>query len=324
MRVSFAGGGSDFRPFAEAHGGNVIAVGLKWCVHVLIHPLSDCALERYRCSYASVESKNAISEIEHPAIRESLALLEWTSPIGIYTWSDVPSRMGLGGSSAFVVALLAALHRYRDRVMSPHELAKQAIEVERIRADEPGGEQDQYSAALGSLRHYRFGPIGLVSENRTRPDLLEVLDTQLALVSLGAETDRTATVSSYRDGADHSPFSGADQQAQSSIANALAAELSLSDIETTDALSLVGVAMRKSQEHKVALYPLTGDAVKVLELVKTAGSVGEKVCGAGGGGFVAAIVPPGGNDTFTEAIQQAGYGIFFPRTSHHGVRVTST
>ena len=321
MRVSFAGGGSDYRAFANQHGGDVVSVALAWRVHVVIHPLSDLAEELYRCSYSRVESRRGVEEIQHPTIRGALEALNWRTPIGIYTWSDIPARTGLGGSSAFVVALLAALHQYRRTRVDQWALARQAVEIERNRAGEPGGEQDQYAAAFGGFRRYSFSNACGVELRSMPRRYLGALRDGLLLVSSGETAIRRSSATVGEQMASSGDPDG-DRMFQRNTARRLVEEIDRAKWARRLSLEPIGEAMRLSQRRKVLLWPASTDVGTMLNHVQGSGSIGEKLCGAGGGGLVAAIVPRERQAEFNIRMANAGYRVYRPGVSRDGVRAS--
>jgi len=153
MHCSFCGGGSDLPAFYKKHGGAVISAGINRYVYISINPYF------YRnksvCKHSEFEQVNNPLEIRHPVIR---VLLEQFSLNGIEitSTSDIPEGSGLGTASSFTVGLLHALHKYSGDTILPDILASEACHIEISQLGEPIGKQDQYAAAYGGLRLYRF------------------------------------------------------------------------------------------------------------------------------------------------------------------------
>ena len=319
MRVSFAGGGSDYRSFAEHHGGEVISVALGWRVHVIVHPLSSLAPEVFRCAYSQVESCSSIHEIQHPTIRGALEALDWRRPVGIYTWSDIPARTGLGGSSAFIVALLAALHRLRGSRADSSTLARLAVEIERDRAGEPGGEQDQYAATFGGFRRYIFSGESSVTRELMPRRYLSALNDELLLVSSGGAALARVVTSTES----HTDSNGdQDRMFQRDIAKDLAGQIHRSSWLRRPSLEPIAEAMRLSQRRKVLLWASPTEFDAMLDRIRASGAIGEKVCGAGGGGLIAAVVPRRKQEDFVAQMLSSGYRVYRPGVSRYGVKVS--
>jgi len=65
--------------------------------------------------------------------------------------ADVPSNSGLGSSSCFTVALLNALHAYKESILAREGLAEEACHVE---IDLLGEADRQAGPVYGRLRRY--------------------------------------------------------------------------------------------------------------------------------------------------------------------------
>jgi D-glycero-alpha-D-manno-heptose-7-phosphate kinase len=110
-------------------------------------------------SYSRTEEVAHASQVEHPLVREALALLGIEGGIEITSVADIPARgTGLGSSSSFTVGLLNALHAYCGRHASAARLTQESCEIELARCGEPIGKQDQYAAAFGGMNFIRFHP----------------------------------------------------------------------------------------------------------------------------------------------------------------------
>lgn len=311
MRVSFAGGGTDFPSAYAESPGLVVSTAISWRVHVIVHPLDELATERIRCSYAQVESVQSPDQILHPVIRGALQLTNWDQRVGIYTWSDVPARNGLGGSSAFAVALLQALYASQGTDRAVIDLANDAVVVERELANEHGGVQDHFAAAFGGLRAYSFsnadsGPVATFG----RP-VRDVLSESLCLIPLGPRPRSVQEVSGPTE---------QDLHHQREIAATLSGALEDdSRLLSEHSLVSIGNAMRASQAAKISLYDSPQSVRRVLKLCKENGSLGEKLTGAGGGGFIAAVVPMSRRESFEDAMRTSGFRTVFPGVSDEGV-----
>lgn len=153
--MSFFGGGTDMPSFFNEHGGAVISTTFdKYCyVNVRhmppFHPyISELVHNRF-------ERVNAIEEIEHPLIRECMRLHD-IHEIRLTYEGDLPARTGLGTSSTFAVGMLNAFCALKGKMMSKRLLAQEAIHVEREILKEHGGWQDQVAAAYGGLNRIDF------------------------------------------------------------------------------------------------------------------------------------------------------------------------
>src|SRR5439155_10757958 len=125
--------------------------------------------EPVRVNYSKSEEVSQIDEIENDIARECLRFMEIEPPIYISTVGDHPASTGLGGSSAFAVGLLNALHAYKGERAAAGQLAEEASHIEIDVLGQPIGKQDQYAAAFGGLNFLRFNPGGAVTVEPLRP-----------------------------------------------------------------------------------------------------------------------------------------------------------
>src|SRR5207237_7993740 len=95
--------------------------------------------------YSKLEHVDAVSDVQHPIIREAIRMLGFRTPqVEITTLADIPAGTGLGSSGSFSTAMLKALYVHRMRQIEPKQLAELACEIEIDRLGEPIGKQDQY------------------------------------------------------------------------------------------------------------------------------------------------------------------------------------
>lgn len=165
LRVTFAGGGSDYKSFYEAYGGAIFGSAIDKRVHVFINPLSKFSTEKIRFTYRITESVDKVDHIEHPVVREALRYFEISDLINIATMADIPGNTGLGSSSAFTVALVSGLARYKGVNLDRLSIAKISYYIERELIGEAGGIQDHLQAAFGGMRLYNLQKSGISVSN---------------------------------------------------------------------------------------------------------------------------------------------------------------
>ena len=159
FRVSFVGGGTDLPSFYSRQPGAVISMAVDRYVYITVNRRFDDTL---RLSYSRTEIVDQLGDVKHPLFREALRMSGVHSAIEATSVADIPSGTGLGSSSSFAVGLMHALHAFQGRHKTAEELADDACKLEIDILHEPIGKQDQYAAAFGGLRRYRFNPDGSV------------------------------------------------------------------------------------------------------------------------------------------------------------------
>jgi len=184
FRVSFVGGGTDLPAFYSQHQGSTVSMTINKYVYITVNRRFD---ETLRLSYSKTEIVDAIDAVQHPLFRETLRLTGAVSGIEATSIADIPSGTGLGSSSTFTVGLLNALHAFRGHHKTSEDLAAEACHLEIDVLGEPIGKQDQYGAAFGGLRRYRFNGDGSVYVDPVicSPDTKRTLFEHLLFFYLG-------------------------------------------------------------------------------------------------------------------------------------------
>jgi D-glycero-alpha-D-manno-heptose-7-phosphate kinase len=166
LRVSFAGGGTDFPGFFQNYGGLILSAAIQLRSWVLIQAHSDTFREKLRVHYSSIELSDEIDEIKNDLIRETLRYFakNYDIPINltVTTSSDIPSSSGLGSSSSLLNALILNLCTLAKVKMDPRKIAKLATTIEVDIIGRPIGFQDHYATAFGGLKYIRFSKKGNV------------------------------------------------------------------------------------------------------------------------------------------------------------------
>jgi len=289
FRVSFFGGGTDYAGWFREHGGAVLATTIDKYCYISVRELPPFFEHKFRVVYSIVENVQNVSEIGHPAVRAILESLGVTTGLEIHHDGDLPARSGLGSSSAFTVGLLSAMHALAGRQVSKEALATQAIEIEQVRLKEPVGLQDQISAAFGGFNHVAFRPDGTYSITpmilpRERLDALQNhlmlvftgisrLSTDVALTIVGNLRDRARELATMHQMVDRAV------ELLSSPA---------SDIAEFGTLLHETWMLKRGLSNRVTNGVIDG----IYDAARSAGAVGGKILGAGGGGFMLLFVRP--------------------------------
>lgn len=159
FRMSFFGGGTDIEDFFSKYGGAVISTTFDKYCYVTVRHLPRFFDYSTELVYSKTERVNSLEEIEHPAIRNAMKLLDMHE-IRLNYEADLPARSGLGTSSSFAVGMLNAFSCLKGKYVSKKVLADLAIHLEREMCGEAGGWQDQIAAAFGGMNKITFNQDG--------------------------------------------------------------------------------------------------------------------------------------------------------------------
>ncbi len=285
LRISFAGGGTDFRGFYEHEPGAVVSSAIDKYIYVIVKERFD---DKIRVGYTRTEMVDSVDEIQHELVREAMKMVGIEKGVEISTMADIPSEgSGLGSSSAVTVGLLNALYAYKGESVTAETLARKACEIEIDILGKPIGRQDQYIAAYGGLRHFRFFANGDVEVNSIHIDgaSKQRLCESLLLFYTGTSRQSSDVLAEQEQNIANKMSLLREMRDQ---ADELARYLKLG------ALASLGQTLRENWMRKKQLASgITNTTIdQMYELAISAGAIGGKITGAGGGGFLLVCCPP--------------------------------
>jgi D-glycero-alpha-D-manno-heptose-7-phosphate kinase len=298
LRVSFLGGGSDLPSYYRQHGGAVLSTAIDKAVYVTVSRKFDAAV---RVSYSRTEEVAHASQIEHPLVREALAMLGIEGGIELTSVADIPAKgTGLGSSSSFTVGLLNALHAYCGRHVSAEKLAAQCCEIEIERCGEPIGKQDQYAAAFGGLNFIRFHGDERVEVNKVicSPTVLSGLQDRLLFFYTGITRSASELLQrqSQELAADECKVRAMADMVR--LAEAAYAELCAGKVDSLGEMLRDAWQIKKRMTNGISTT-IVDDAYAAAI---AAGAKGGKLLGAGGGGFLMFYAEPERHDAVRRAL----------------------
>jgi D-glycero-alpha-D-manno-heptose-7-phosphate kinase len=323
LRISFVGGGTDFPHWYRKHGGAVLSATIDHAVRVRLTPRDDREvivrsldldeLVRYHLDERPVYDgvmDLAKAAIDRVGVRTGLEL---------QIASEAPPGSGLGGSSALVTAVVAALAMLDGRTLDAHELARISYAIERDDLGISGGWQDQYAAAFGGLNLMEFSdadvtitPVEVDAETR------RTLERNLLLCYTGyvrrhvGLIDRQIAFS--REGREDTRL-GLERLQE--MAYVMRDALEAGDPDT------VGRMLRAAFEAKKLMNPHIAEHTPIeamLGAAQAAGADGGKICGAGGGGYLLVYAEPEVQPAVRRELESLGGQMAPMRLRPEGVR----
>lgn len=297
MRMSFFGGGTDFPEFFGVHGGAVISTTFDKYCHVNVRPLPELFDYKTYLAYAQIEKVNSVDEIRHPAIRNAMKWLG-LERICLNYDADLPSKTGLGTSSAFSVGMLNAFYTMLGVSKTKRELADDAIYLERTLCKEDGGIQDQIASAFGGFNRIDFSENGYtVKPLNISPERKEALNGNLMMFFTGLSRfsfqiqKTTKTVLGQRT-----------DQLLKMLDMVDLAEKILTDPEKP--LDDFGLLLNETWRLKRSISSeISTDLIdKLYKKATDAGALGGKLLGAGGGGCLLFYVNEENQDAVRAAL----------------------
>lgn len=298
-RISLFGGGTDYPGWYLRHGGAVLATAIDKYCYITCRYLPPFFEHRSRFVYSKIESVSSFDEIQHPAIRETLRFLNIERGIEIHHDGDLPARSGMGSSSSFTVGLLNALYALKGIMPSKQQLLTESLHIEQEMIKETVGSQDQTLAAYGGFNHVNFMQNGDIS---VRPVIMSAeamhhFNDHLMLFYTGIKRTAADVADSYVPDID-------DKRRQLRIMKDLVDE-ALSVLGKGGNFNEFGSLLHEAWQAKRSLSSRVsnGQVDDMYNAALTAGALGGKITGAGGGGFMLLFVPPECQDKVRESLK---------------------
>lgn len=285
--MSFFGGGTDMEEFFKENGGAVISTTFDKYCYVNVRHLPRFFNYSTELTYSKSERVSNIEDIQHPAIRNAMKMLDMHELRLTYE-ADLPARSGLGTSSSFVVGMLNAFYALKGKYADKKKLSDEAIYLERVLCQEAGGWQDQIAAAYGGFNRINF-----------KEDTYEVLPI---IISPERKKQLNKNLMMFFTG--FTRFSSDVQKANGLNKKDKFAQLKEMYSMVDDAERILTDKNQSLDEfgrlldYTWKLKRQTGDAVSTDSIDSLyakgieAGAIGGKLLGAGGGGFLVFYVEP--------------------------------
>jgi D-glycero-alpha-D-manno-heptose-7-phosphate kinase len=289
LRISFFGGGTDYPVWYREHGGAVLSTTIDKSCYITCRHLPPFFEYHSRVSYSKIENVHENSAIEHPSVRGCLKFLGIDEGVEIHHVADLPARTGLGTSSAFTVGFLLGLYALREQMRNKHALALDAIHVEQEVVKEAVGSQDQISAAYGGFNRINFHIGGgfEVKQVIAPAARLAALQQHCALFFTGFSRIASEIA---KEQIKVTPQKKRELETMKQMVDE--AEAIVSDPNRS--LDEFGNLLNESWQIKRTLTQnITNSSLdEIYEAGRSAGALGGKLLGAGGGGFMLFFVAP--------------------------------
>jgi D-glycero-alpha-D-manno-heptose-7-phosphate kinase len=294
LRISFVGGGTDFPHWYDEHGGAVLSATIDHVVRVRVLPRAD---RRVVVRSLDLDQLVAYHLDEGPIYDGGLDLVKAAiadAHVGIGVTveirSEAPPGSGLGGSSALVIAVVAALEMLGGRELTADALARTAYRIEREELQISGGWQDQYAAAFGGCNLFEFSRDAVRVLPVADPDRLARIGAGLLLCYTGTVRRNVGLIerqiAMHRAGREETLLGMKRLQEMA---------YTMRDVVERGDLPALGALLHDAFVAKQQMNPHIAEHTSIesmLAAAQDAGAYGGKVCGAGGGGYLLIAAPP--------------------------------
>jgi len=308
FRLGLAGGGTDVSPYSDLYGGCILNATISLYAYANIEPRDDNKIV-FRIPQTN-EEYCFDSTLELPILNDKADLMK-----GIYNRVvkdfvgkplsftltcalEVPFGSGLGTSSTLAVAVLGAYTEWLSLPLGEYDLAYLAYLIERADLRQAGGKQDQYSAAFGGFNFMEFYADDKVIVNplRVRNETINELSNNLLLYYTNSSRNSGIIIEKQQENVKRQKSTSIEAMHQ---IKQQAYEIKEAVLKNN--LDEIGHILNRGWSYKreMAEGITTPFFEELYETAIKAGSIGGKISGAGGGGYVFFYCP--GNTRFAVA-----------------------
>ncbi len=250
----------------------------------------------------SFSSVNALPE-NHPLelLTRTVKFYAPKSGLEISTNCQAPQGSGIGGSSALNIALHGALNKFVGRRYNKQEMIKIAKNIETQVIRVPAGCQDYFPAMYGGVRSVIPGFLGI--DTQTLPVKPKELTRHVILCYTGKP--RNSGINNWE--VTKKALDG-DKKVIRHLSTIRDCALEMHQLLKKGRISGIAPVFDKEWKARKQLAPTisTPQMEKLIRSAMKNGALAAKVCGAGGGGCLAFIVPPGKKQSIIDELNSKG------------------
>ncbi len=307
-RADLAGGTLDIWPLYLFHPGAVsvnLALNILTACKITPQPGREIVLKSHDTNreqrFANLDELLAAQHHEHPLAAYLVRFFRPVRGFMLETHSESPAGAGISGSSAMMIAMSAGLARFAEREIDLEQIRVIAQNVEAQVICVPTGCQDYYPAMYGGVNAVHLDADGVRRE--AIPVSPEEADQRFVLFYTGAP--RQSGINNWEvfkqhiNGDQHVVHNFAEI---SRIAQAMHSALGSQQWENVEELVREEWKLRRTNAPGITT-PLID---KLIEVACRNGGRAAKVCGAGGGGCVIALIEKGTRLRVEAAIREHG------------------
>lgn len=303
FRMSFFGGGTDLEEYFKENGGAVISTTFDKYCYVNVRHLPRFFDWSNELSYSKTERVSNVKDIQHPAIREAMKMLDMRE-IRLTYEADLPARSGLGTSSSFAVGMLNAFYALKGKYADKKKLADEAIYLERVLCNEAGGWQDQIAASFGGFNRINFGADGyevfpiIISPNRKKQLNNNLMMFFTGFTRFSSDIQKVNNVNGTEE-------KRSKLKKMYNLVDEAEAVLTNNDRNIDEFGELLNETwkLKKGIGNSIS----TGSIDELYDKGIKAGALGGKLLGAGGGGFLVFYVQPEKQEHVKKAMRDLMY-----------------
>ncbi|MDC2997472.1 hypothetical protein OAY51_02600 [Candidatus Pelagibacter sp.] len=283
-RIPLSGGGTDLDFYYKKKNASLLSLAINQYVFVSL--LERKIDDNYFIQTSSVQFTEKIENIKSNLIRETLKYFNIKEKLHIATYATIPTRTGLGSSSAMVIGLINCLKKFKNLKINDNQIINAAYIIERKKCNSYGGWQDQIISQKGGLTQINISKDEKISikKHKIKSKIKKLIENHFLLiytdvkrqsskVSLSVKIRKKHTIKYY--------------DAIKSLNKPVISALNNKDFKNIAEIFNLHWAYKKKLSSKI-----TSNNINNLyrKLIKNPYFLGGKLIGSGGGGFILMVV----------------------------------
>ena len=307
VRLSLAGGGTDFTNFFMRFGGVSLTASVAQYCHATMRRRDDRIITIYshdlrtRAEAADIDALSYDGTLD--LIKAGIKVLRPEFGFDLEIGSDFPPASGLGGSATILAATIGCLNEFREERLDNYTIAECAFEAERVELNIAGGWQDQYSTVFGGFNFIEFErDSNMVTPLRLAPATVNELEERLLFCHTGRAHLGAAIQEKNRELAEDEATATRYADTVKAVANAMKSRLLRGKLDDFGELLDETWRIKKSYRPEVTTEALDD----IYRTARSNGAQGGRLLGTGGGGFFVFYTPPFARYRVVAALEEKG------------------
>lgn len=308
LRISFAGGGTDVPPYCDERGGAVLNATINRYAYATLVPGGDQFTVRsldYDASICYGVDDDFVYDgqldLAKGVIDHFRRAGELNEGFELFLHNDAPPGSGLGSSSAITIAMIGTIAHHLRLALSSYQVAELAYRIERVDVGIKGGKQDQYAATFGGFNFIEFRDgLSVVNPLRLPVAIVNELEYSLVFAYVGGTHFSSHIIEKQMGN-----FREQREDAVEAMDNIKALAFELKQALLLGQLRDCGRLLDASWHNKKRMAEgiTTPRIDELYDTAKSAGALGGKISGAGGGGFMFFLCEPQQRFAVQEALR---------------------
>ena len=196
-RLPLSGGGSDIPYIYKKINGELISAAIDQFVYVFVGERK--IRKDFFIQTSSNEFVKEIKNIKHQLVKKTLEFYKIKTKLHISTVSTVPTRTGLGTSSAMLIGLITCINKLFNFKLSKEQIYKDAFYIERKLCKLSGGWQDQIVSSYGGFLKIDINKKSIIKVKKKKVlKIKKIINKHFLLVYSNTQRDSSEVIKSQQ------------------------------------------------------------------------------------------------------------------------------